>query len=121
MSEWFHGEDQGAGDWRTVFGDNRFLNDEAGFKRALPQLDATGSVSTIGTKGWSVGNLTWDVPCGWAALRVEKGDDPVGTFANGARQVMTIDAQGNVDVQKHGNAVRREIGGGVILNGVRVQ
>ncbi len=121
MSEWFHGEDQGAGDWLTVFGDNRFLNDEAGFKRALPQLDSTGSVSTIGTNGWSVGNLTWKVPCGWAALGVERGDDPVGTFANDARQVMTIDAQGNVEVQKHGNAVQREIGGGIILNGVRVQ
>lgn len=121
MSEWFHGEDQGAGDWFTVFGDNRFLNDEAGFKRALPQFDSTGHVSTIGTNGWANGNLTWEVPCGWAALGVEKGDDPVGTFANGARQVMTIDAQGNVEVQKHGNTVQREVSGGIILNGARVQ
>ena len=121
MSDWFHGEDQGAGDWRTVFGDNKFLNDEAGFKRALPQLDSTGFVSTTGTNGWTNGNLTWEVPCGWADPNVQKGDEPIGTFANGARQVMTIDAQGNVEVQKHGNAVRREIGGGIILNGVRVR
>ena len=121
MSEWLHGEDQGAGDWLTVFGDNRFLNDEAGFKRALPQLDSTGFVSTIGTNGWSVGNLTWEVPCGWASLRVEEGDDPVGIFAKEARQVMIIDAQGNVEVKKHGNTVQREIDGGIILNGVRVQ
>lgn len=121
MPEWFHGEGQGAGEWFTVLGDNRFSNDKAGFKRALPQLDSTGSVSTIGTNGWSVGNLTWAVPCGWAALNVEKGDEPVGTFANAEQQVMTIDAEGNVEVQKHGNAVRREISGGIILNGVRVQ
>ena len=121
MSEWFHGEGQGAGRWHTVFGDNRFLNDEAGFMKALPQLDSTGSVSTMGTNGWAAGNLTWDVTCGWAALGVERGDDPVGAFANDARQVMTIDAGGNVEVQKHGNGVRREIDGGIILNGVRVQ
>ena len=121
MSEWFHGEDEGAGDWREVYGNNKFLNDEAGFKRALPQLDSTGFVSTTGTNGWANGNLTWEVPCGWADSNVQKGDDPIGTFANGSRQVMTIDAQGNVEVQKHGNAVRREISGGIILNGVRVQ
>ncbi len=121
MSEWFHGEKQGAGDWLTVFGDNRFLSDEAGFKRALPQFDEQGFVSTDGTNGWANGTLTWEVPCGWASLGVEEGDDPIGTFANGARQIMMIDAQGNVEVQKHGNAVRREIGGGIILNGVRVQ
>ena len=121
MSEWFHGEDQGAGDWREVYGNNKFLNDEAGFKRALPQLDSRGFVSTTGTNGWANGNLTWDVPCGWADSNVQKGDDPIGTFANGSRQVMTIDAQGNAEVQKHGNAVRREIGGGIILNGVRVK
>ena len=121
MSELFHGEDEGAGDWREVYGNNKFLNDEAGFKRALPQLDSTGFVSTTGTNGWANGNLTWEVPCGWADSNVQKGDDPIGTFANGSRQVMTIDAQGNVEVQKHGNAVRREISGGIILNGVRVQ
>ena len=121
MSEWFHGEDQGAGDWREVYGNNKFLNDEAGFKRALPQLDSRGFVSTAGTNGWTNGNLTWEVPCGWADSNVQKGDDPIGTFSNGSRQVMTIDAKGNVEVQKHGNAVRREIGGGIILNGVRVQ
>ena len=101
MSEWFHGVDQGAGDWHLVQGNNRFLIDEAGFKRALPQLGNDGFVSSNGTNGWENGNLTWDVPCGWADPEVKEGDDPVGTFANGARQVMTIDAQGTVEVRKH--------------------
>ena len=121
MSEWFHGVDQGAGDWHLVHGNNRFLIDEAGFKRALPQLGNDGFVSSNGTNGWKNGNLTWDVPCGWADPEVKEGDDPVGTFANGARQVMTIDAQGTVEVRKHANAVQREIGGGIFLNGVRVK
>ena len=121
LSEWLHGKAQRAGNWLTVFGDNRFLNDEAGFLRALPQLDERGFVSTSGTNGWTNGNLTWEVPCGWADSNVEEDDDPIGTFAHDARQIMTIDAQGNVGIQKYGNTVQRELGGGIILNGVRVE
>ena len=102
-------------------GNNRFLIDEAGFTKALPQLDDDGFDALGGTNGWRDGNLTWEVPCGWADPDVMEGGDPVGTFADGAQQVMTIDSQGSVEVRKHANAVRREVGGGVILNGVKVR
>ena len=117
MPEWFHGTAQGAGVWHEVYGDNKFMCDGAGFAGALPQLDANGRVSPDGTNGWAYGNLTWNVPCGWAELDAEEDDSPIGSFAESARQAMTIDAQGNVEIRKHGNAVRREVGGAIILNG----
>lgn len=118
MNEWYHGRDQYAGIWRTVTGDNQFLEDDAGFKRALPQLDARGFVSPAGTNGWVSGSLTWDVSCGWADTDVAEEDAPLGTFAAGQQQVMTIDALGNCEVHKHSKEVRRLVGGQVYLNGV---
>ena len=121
MSEWLHGVAQKAGTWLEPYGDNAFLNDEAGFIRALPQLDENGFVSDEGTKGWKSGNLTWSVPCGWASSDVQDGDDPVGVFAQEAKQVMDIDANGNCEVRKHANRVRRNVDDTVFLNGVQVK
>jgi len=121
MNEWYHGRDQHAGVWSVVTGDNQFLSDEAGFLTALPQLDAAGHVSSTGACGWTSGTLTWEVPCGWAAPGVADEDDPVGTFAAGQLQVMSIDGTGNCEVHKHSNVVRRTIGGHIYLNGVLMQ
>ena len=121
MSEWLHGVAQKAGTWLEPYGDNAFLNDEAGFIRALPQLDENGFVSDEGTRGWKSGNLTWSVPCGWASSDVQDGDDPVGVFAQEAKQVMDIDANGNCEVRKHANRVRRNVDDTVFLNGVQVK
>ena len=121
MSEWLHGVAQKAGTWLEPYGDNAFLNDEAGFIRALPQLGENGFVSDEGTKGWKSGNLTWSVPCGWASSDVQDGDDPVGVFAQEAKQVMDIDANGNCEVRKHANRVRRNVDDTVFLNGVQVK
>ena len=117
MSDWYHGTKQGAGVWENVVGANEFLMDHAGFTETMPQLDGNGHVSENGTCGWTAGVLTWNVPCGWGPLNAEAGDDPVGTFADDALQVMSIDVLGDVEVRKHGNAVRREVGGDIILNG----
>ena len=121
MSEWLHGIDQKAGTWLAPYGDNAFLNDEAGFTRTLPQLDEAGFVSNVGTNGWKPGSLIWEVPCGWALPNVQDGDDPVGVFAQDARQVMTIDADGNCEVRKHSNWVRRNLDDTMFLNGVQMK
>ena len=120
MGEWYHGQGQGAGDWRNVMGDNVFLHDEAGFRVELPQLDARGFVSLGGTNGWITGGMSWSVPCGWGSLGMEEGDDPIGSFATGALQEFEIESSGNCEVRKHANVVRREITGRVILNGVEM-
>lgn len=117
MRDWYHGNEQGAGDWFAVIADNEFLLDVAGFVKELAQLDAFGFVSPAGTNGWTSGTLTWNVPCGWGGDDAKTGDEPVGTFSDEALQVMTIDAEGNCEVKKHGNAVSRTIQGLVRLNG----
>ncbi len=121
MREWYHGEQQGAGVWFPVVVDNEFLLDVAGLKKAMPQVDSRGGVSLAGTNGWTSGTLTWNVPCGWGDNDVEKGDSPVGIFADEALQIMTIDAEGNCGVQKHGNSVSRTINGLIRLNGKAVK
>ena len=118
IREWLHGDAQGAGEWGAVIGDNEFLSDRAGLDKEMYQLDDNGNVASNGTNGWSCGTLTWEVPCGWNDESVTKGDDPYGAFATSATQTMTIDANGNCQVIKHGNSVRREITGQKFLNGV---
>ena len=117
MSDWLHGEVQMAGKWHRVVGDNQFLADEAGIQRPLPQLDESGYVSSSGTNGWCAGILSWDVPCGWASSGAKQGDDPIGSFALDAMQVMEIDSDGACTVRKHSNVVTRKRDGTVILNG----
>lgn len=121
MSEWYHGTSQGAGVWNQVVGANVFLMDEAGFMMSLPQLNGRGEVSSDGARGWTSGCLTWDVPCGWASLDAVSGDEPIGVFSSGSQQVMLIDADGDCEVRKHDNHVRREIDGTVLLNGRLMQ
>ena len=118
ISDWLHGDAQGAGEWGAVIGDNEFLSDRAGLDKEMYQLDDNGNVASNGTNGWVSGTLTWEVPCGWNDESVTKGDDPYGSFATSATQTMTIDASGNCQVIKHGNSVRREITGQKFLNGV---
>ena len=118
MNEWYHGKAQGAGQWEKVIQDNEFLFDHAGLKTALPQLDDKGRVSPWGTNGWVSGTLTGRVPCGWGDRNVREDDEPHGTFANDALQVMTIDAEGNCEVRKYNNTARRDITGETYLNGV---
>ena len=118
INDWLHGDAQGAGEWGAVIGDNEFLSDRAGLDKEMHQLDDNGNVASNGTNGWVSGTLTWEVPCGWNDESVTKGDDPYGSFATSATQTMTIDANGNCQVIKHGNSVRREITGQKFLNGV---
>ena len=117
MEEWYHGTEQGAGEWRSVYGNNFFLPDTAGLKKELPQLDDNGVVSTAGTNGWKHGTLTWNVPCGWGGLSIGECDEPVASFADAAVQIMEIDENGNCEVRKHANTVRRMIDGRMFLNG----
>ena len=119
MSEWYHGKKQGAGVWRAVVSDNKFLNDEAGLTTALPQVDEHGFVSLSGASGWRDGCLTWIVPCGWGANSVSEDEDPVGVFAAESSQVMSIDEDGTCEVRKHSNMVRRSADGLIHLNGVQ--
>lgn len=121
IGEWYHGSAQHAGIWSTVFGDNQFLSDEAGFRGELPQVDGQGEVSLQGTCGWANGELAWQVLCGWGSPGSMTDDDPVGTFATDAWQIMTIDADGDCEVRKHGNSVSRMIGGQILLNGEVMQ
>ena len=116
MNEWSHGPRQGAGVWQTVVSRNEFLLDSAGFVCELPQLDDAGFVSSLGTNGWSAGELTWNVPCGWASQSAEDGEVPVGQFAESALQEMAIDASGNFSVRKHSNSASRSISGKITVN-----
>lgn len=117
MNDWLHGEGQCAGQWGYVIGDNEFSSDKAGLEQEMYQLDDDGFISNTGTNGWRNGTLTWEVPCGWSDTSAIKGDEPYGSFATSATQIMTIDANGNCQVMKHGNSVRRNITGQRFLNG----
>ena len=110
MQVWQHGVDQGAGVWYEVWGNHMFMaKDVAGVLIEIPQKGTDGHPMFGGTHGWSSGTLAWNVPCGWADANVRDGDEPIGTFADGATQVLTIDADGNCEVRKHLKFARRTI------------
>ena len=64
---------------------------------------------------------TWDIdvecPMWMGGLSIGECDEPVASFADAAVQIMEIDENGNCEVRKHANTVRRMIDGRTFLNG----
>lgn len=59
----------------------------------------------------------WAVPI---TVKAEYGKR-LSAYSSIATRVLKANTHDNAEVQKHGNAVRREIDGGIILNGMRTQ
>lgn len=117
-----HTETAGAGRWYNVesgnyWGLSRNVRDFAGRKGALSRMMPNGTVTTNTAYGWIGGSMTWKVPFGWKSSEYPSGDEPVGVFAEGTRQIMSITAEGDFSVQKLGHAATRHINGPITLDG----
>ena len=116
-----HTRTAGAGKWYDVdtgnyWGLSMNVRDFAGRKGALSRMMPNGTETTNTAYGWLGGTMTWKVPFGWKSGEYPSGNEPVGVFAEGTRQIMTITANGDFSVQKLGHVATRQIGGLITLD-----
>ena len=117
-----HTSDAGAGEWLPVGSGNYAgeiynARDLAGSSTVFPRRMPDGTETTNTAYGWLGGNLIWKVPFGWRKQFDRSTTEPVGRFAEGERQIMSITADGDFSVQKLGHEAIRRIDGTITLDG----
>ena len=117
-----HTSDAGAGEWLPVGSGNYAgeiynARDLAGSGTVLPRRMPDGTETTNTAYGWLGGSLIWKVPFGWRKQFDRSTTEPVGRFAEGERQIMSITADGDFSVQKLGHEAIRRIDGTITLDG----
>ena len=117
-----HTSDAGAGEWLPVGSGNYAgeiynARDLAGSGTVLPRRMPDGTETTNTAYGWLGGSLVWKVPFGWRKQFDRSTTEPVGRFAEGERQIMSITADGDFSVQKLGHEAIRRIDGTITLDG----
>ena len=110
--------------WHTVDLENYLAKayDFAGYNGELNRMMPDGTETSNTAYGWlNGGTLTWKIPFGWkSASDTASNAPPVGVFAEGTRQIMSITANGDFSVQKLGHEAIRFIDGTVMLDGDEV-
>ena len=117
-----HTSEAGAGKWLPVGSGNYAgeiynARDLAGSGTVLPRRMPDGTETTNTAYGWLGGSLIWKVPFGWRKQFDKSTTEPVGRFAEGERQIMSITADGDFSVQKLGHEAIRRIDGTITLDG----
>ena len=117
-----HTSEAGAGEWLPVGNGNYAgevynARDLAGSGTVLPRRMPDGTETTNTAYGWLGGSLIWKVPFGWRKQFDRSTTEPVGRFAEGERQIMSITADGDFSVQKLGHEAIRRIDGTITLDG----
>ena len=92
-SVWYHTSFRGAGEWHRIGRDNFFFADTPTFVEYCPQpLD--------------FGTIDWVIPLAWAEDDASSLDDVMGTIGTVYHQVFTINATGDLQIDKFSQWIR---------------
>ena len=85
----------------------------------LPRMKNDGTVTTNTAFGWLDGSLVWKVPFGWkGAFDIHTSiTNPIGRFAEGTLQEMSINPRGDFSIKKLKHTAVRQIDGAVSVDG----
>ena len=106
--DWYHLQEQGAGDWTNIQTGNFFMEDKVSlFRECAPP--------------WQAGTITWHIPIGWNERNTTGNVQPLKELPVTYSQVFHITDDGTLDVSKLGHTVARSTNDVIILNGVQVK
>ena len=112
-----HTRAAGAGKWFTVVADNivggQGTFDRAGMEGVFPRMRANGVPTLDPSVDWAGGgSLVWRIPFGWNVDQPTGSTaDPIGFFAEEARQVIRVSNTGTFSVHKLGHVAERTLNG----------
>ena len=99
----YHTEATGAGNWMYVNPINHYVGRDRAGRRAI-------------TNDWSAGTLVWDIPIGWKE-RGSGGEAYGMTSSPFMQQVLRLDANGTVRIEKNGHWVSRALNNDIYKDG----
>ena len=100
----YHTEDNGAGNWMYVNPMDHYVGRDRAGRRAI-------------TNDWCSGSLVWDIPIGW-----KQRDSTGGVYKISSspfpQQILRLDENGTMRIDKCGHWVSRELNGNIYKDGV---
>lgn len=92
---------------------------QAGILKTLSRVNSSGLFVDDPSCGWSDGRIVMATPFGWNETGTRGEPLPYKMFATEVRATLDLQSNGTFRVEKLGNTIIRQVGGEVILNGVR--